>query len=36
MRLLVFALALSGFFVGLIAALDWYRASRIDAVPVLG
>lgn len=34
MRLLTIVLALSGFVVGLFASLDWFRASRIDAVPI--
>ena len=36
MRLLTILLALSGFVVGLMASLDWFRASRIDTVPVWG
>jgi len=36
MRLLTILLALGGFVVGLMASLDWFRASRIDAVPVWG
>jgi hypothetical protein len=36
MRLMTILLALSGFIVGVMASLDWFRASRIDAVPVWG
>lgn len=36
MRLLTILLALSGFVVGLMASADWFRASRIDPVPVWG
>ncbi|WP_217916496.1 MULTISPECIES: hypothetical protein [unclassified Duganella] len=36
MRLLTVALALSGFVVGLLASLDWFRASQIDVEPVWG
>jgi hypothetical protein len=36
MRLLSIVLALSGFSVGLLASLDWFKASRIVAVPVWG
>lgn len=36
MRLITLALALSGFIVGILASLDWFRASRIGVEPVWG
>jgi hypothetical protein len=36
MRLLTIFLALTGFVVGVLASLDWFRASQINAVPVWG
>lgn len=36
MRLLTVALAFSGFIFGLLASLDWFRASRIEVEPVWG
>lgn len=36
MRLLTLVLALSGFVVGLLASLDWFRASQINVEPLWG
>lgn len=36
MRSLTLVLAFSGFVFGLLAAWDWYRASRVATVPVWG